>query len=240
MIGSMNIILGGTHGLGWELATELRERGEETFVVGSSYRAEEHGDGMLVNLAQKSEAERLAGFISELGETTLQDFYWVAGKGYNGDFAEQPDVADMMYVNLTHPMIVAQAAWKKIVSQDVAANMVVVSSTTGVKIRDNETTYATTKGAQVSFARNLGKEAERLITTGELHSAVKVTLFEPGGMKTPFWGKEGDRPAAYDEKFMDPPDVAAFMLEFLQGQETIFAEKMIEKPELDTWLAERR
>lgn len=235
----MNIVLGGTHGLGWEIATGLREQGHEAFVIGSSYDTEKHGDGMQVNLSEKSEAKRLAGFISHLGETALEGFYWVAGKGYNGDFAEQSNALEMMYVNLAHPLVAAQAAWQKMVSQGVAANMVVVSSTTGIKIRNNETTYATTKGAQVSFARNLGSEAERLVAANALNPSVRVTLFEPGGMKTPFWGKEEDRPAAYDEKFMDPPDVAAFMLEFLQGQEAIFAEKMIEKPELDAWLTER-
>jgi NAD(P)-dependent dehydrogenase (short-subunit alcohol dehydrogenase family) len=29
----MNIILGGTHGLGWELASKLRESGEDTHVI---------------------------------------------------------------------------------------------------------------------------------------------------------------------------------------------------------------
>lgn len=232
MIKPMNIILGGTHGLGWEIATQLREQGNETFVIGRSYDSETHGNGMRADMAERADMERVVAHIQNLGSTALAGFYWTVGIGYHGKFAEQQHAVDMLHVNLVHPLGIAQEAWRKMSTQDITSDMVVVSSTTGVRVRKDETTYATTKGGQVSFARNLASEA------AHLKSPVRVTLFEPGGMKSPFWDTYPEKPANY-ENFMDYADVAAFMLDYLQ-QPDAASEKMVEKPEVDAWLTTRQ
>lgn len=53
----MNLILGGTSGLGHKVAKYLQEQGEETFVIGRSYDASVHGDGVSVDLANRQEVD---------------------------------------------------------------------------------------------------------------------------------------------------------------------------------------
>lgn len=216
----MNIIIGGTHGLGKDTAAILRDRGETAFVTGRSYSQADHGEGMAVDLTQKDQADKLVDYIKGLEDTEINGFYWVAGFGYNGEFALQEDVLDLCTANFSNVMPIAHAAWKKMIAQPHPSNFVIVSSTTGVRARKNEAAYAATKHAQVGFGRSLGMESEWLATP------VKVALFEPGGMKSPFWDKK--RPSGYDD-FMDTAKVAERIIERVDGQEDYFYEELIER-----------
>jgi len=218
-----NIIIGGTHGLGLEIAKKLRAAGEETFAVGRSYNEAGHGDGLKVDLANPEEARLLADKVKELAAAGAVNFYWVAGYGYKGDFARQESPEQMAAVNFGNVLPAAQQNFTAMLSLPEASHFVVVSSTTGNKARADEAVYAGTKHAQVGFARSLGLEAERL------HSPVKVTLFMPGGMQTPFWD-EG-RPDSYDT-YLDPAKVARHVVAAAQAQTTPFYEETIERGSL--------
>ncbi|HXE10221.1 MAG TPA: SDR family oxidoreductase [Verrucomicrobiae bacterium] len=216
----MNIIIGGTHGLGQEIATELRRRGEETFVVGRTYEEVKHGPGMRANLALDADIKVLKNFIKK---TDFSGFYWVAGYGYKGDFAEQPEPDAMVKVNLANVLPVAQTAWKKLLKADAQSHFVVISSMTGIKAREDEAVYAATKHGQVGFTRSLGLESERLKTP------VKVALFLPGGMHTPFW--DGNEPPNLSE-FLDPHKVARHVIEKVVKQKKRFYEEEIARGSL--------
>lgn len=217
-----NIIIGGTHGLGQEIAKKLQASGEQTFVVGRSYDEAEHGDGLKVDLSKAEEAQELANKVKELGATAI-NFYWVSGYGYNGDFAEQESPDKMAAVNFGNVLPAAQQAFKTMLALEEVSHFVVVSSTTGYKARTDEAVYAGTKHAQVGFTRSLGLEAERL------QSNIRVSLFMPGGMQTPFW--EGNEPGSYNE-FLDPAKVADHMVTVAEQQDTTFYEEVIERGSL--------
>ena len=217
----MNIILGGTHGLGWELASQLRENGEDTYVIGRSYDEGKHGAGLRVDLADREDVNNLIAFVDSQ-EANL-NFYWPAGFGYTGDFAEQNDVQQMVDVNIANVIPVVQRVWQKMLTANEPTRLVVVSSTTGFRPRANEAVYAATKHGQVGLARSLGMESERL------KSNIKVSLFMPGGMQTPFW--DGARPSLYDE-FLDPANVARKIIEKTNNQEAPFYEEVIERGSL--------
>lgn len=217
----MNLIVGGTHGLGGEITKQLQLSGEETFAVGRSYNTAEHGNGMTVDLADRQNVEKLTDYITEqIGKKALQRFFWVAGYGYVGDFADQPDVQRMVDVNFANVMPVAQKVWRDMTSYEGSTNFVVVSSTTGFRARTDQAVYAATKHAQVGFTRSLGEECKRL------DLGVKVALFEPGGMKTPFWDEQ--QPTQY-EGFLDPAKVAARICERVVEQQDHFYEEAIER-----------
>lgn len=215
----MNIILGGTHGLGEELAKQLRVRGRQTFVIGRSYEKSAHGMGLSADLSLGEDVERI---MESIRSSAVEGFYWVAGYGYMGTFADQPDAMAMSRVNLTNVLPIAQVAWKRL-SQIDNGKFVVVSSTSGVKARSNEAVYAATKHAQVGFTRSLGLEAERF------DLSVKVALFLPGGMQTPFWDEA--RPESFDA-FLDPVKVAAEVIEDTDAQKDIYYERIIERGSL--------
>jgi short-subunit dehydrogenase len=218
----MNIIIGGTHGLGQEIAKELQTSGEETFIVGRSYDETKHGEGLKVDLAKIEEAKLLADKVRELGSNAI-NFYWISGYGYNGNFTEQQSPENMAAVNFGNVLPAAQAAFKSMTALDQTSHFVVVSSTTGIKARADEAVYAGTKHAQAGFTRSLGLEAERL------QSKVKVALLMPGGMQTPFW--DGKQPGVYEE-FLDPAKVADHILTVARNQEGTFYESVIERGSL--------
>jgi short-subunit dehydrogenase len=214
----MNLILGGTHGLGQEIAKELQRQGEDTFVTGRSYDKAKHGPGMKIDVSTR---EDITALEKQIEHTDFTGFYWVAGYGYIGDFAGQPEPRKMAEVNFANIMPAAQAAWRKLLK--TRGSYIVISSTTGLKARKDEAVYAATKHAQVGFARSLGLESERL------ESNIKVALFLPGGMRTPFW--EGSQPAAFND-FLDPQKVAARIVEQTIKQHDYFYEEIIERGSL--------
>lgn len=217
---STNLIIGGTHGLGAEIAMALQQEGEETFVIGRSYDAGVHGPGEQLDLSDLNEVKDFAVRIADMD---LKGFWWVAGFGYSGDFATQEDVSEMVAVNFANAMPLAQTAWQKVLPTEKATRFVVVSSTTGARARSNEAVYAATKHAQVGLTRSLGLESERL------KSKVRVALFLPGGMKTPFWDKQ--RPESY-ETMLDPAKVAKRIVTSVRSQSDFFLEDMIERGKL--------
>ncbi len=214
----MNIIIGGTSGLGHEITQQLQANGEQTFVVGRSYDVAKHGEGMSVDLTDAEGAHALEECIRAMN--TDINFWWVAGYGYKGNFADQPDPHLMVAANLGNVLPAAQAAFRKMLGQAAVSHFVVVSSTSGFKSREDEVVYGATKFGQVGLARNLGLESKRL------NSQVKVSLFEPGGMQTPFW--DGHRPDNFDT-FLDPAKVAHLVIEKVRAQADVFNEEVIER-----------
>jgi short-subunit dehydrogenase len=217
---SMNLILGGTHGLGLEIVKALRQGGEDVYVVGRSYDAARDGTGEALDL---SDAAAAKAFVGKLANMDMKSFYWVAGYGYMGDFGSQQDVERMVAVNFANAMPIAQAAWNKLLSSDATGNFVVISSSSGIKARNNEAVYAATKHAQVGLACSLGLESERLQTN------LQVALFLPGGMKTPFW--EGNEPENLTE-FLDPAKVAHHIVGVVSTQQDLYYEQEIPRGSL--------
>lgn len=219
----MNIILGGTSGLGEGITKQLRSKGDRVLVLGRSYDIKKHGEGILVDLTDKSSVIACVLQLKDvLGGQKLKSFWWVAGYGYSGDFAKQGNPEDMAVANFSGALPLVQFIWQKLLEQN-NGTLAVVSSTTGLKARNSEAVYAGTKHAQVGFARSLGSEAERL------GSSIKVALFMPGGMRTPFW--TGSQPEAY-ESFNDPEKVALKMVSTVGAQGSHYEELIIERGEM--------
>ncbi len=214
------MIVGGTHGLGAEIAAELRRRGEETFIVGRTYDETMHGPGMRVDLSDDKEVAKLLQYVQK---TKFKGFYWVAGYGYKGDFSKEHHPRKLVLVNLANMLPVAQAAWKKLLNAGFKSNYVIIGSMSGVKPRGDEAVYVATKHAQVGLARSLGLESERL------KSGIRVALFLPGGMHTPFW--EGKEPPNFME-FLDPHKVAKKVVADIKKQRGYFKEVSIKRGSL--------
>lgn len=220
----MHIILGGTTGLGWELATQLREQGGRVLVLGKTHHSEQHGEGLAFDLSDGESVRRGVSEIEErLGNEIIDAFYWSAGYGFRGNFGDQPSPESMAVVNFAGALPVVQWAWNKMLKQDTVSSMVIISSTSGLKPRSDEAVYVATKYAQTGLGRSLGMEAKRL---GE---KTRVTLFFPGGMRTSFW--DGREPAGYD-KYNDPKKVATKMIEVVAEQTDVYEELSIPRGSL--------
>ena len=89
------------------------------------------------------------------------------------------------------------------------------------KVRADEAVYVATKHAQAGLARSLGMQAD------EQKLPVKVALFLPGAMKTPFWnGRE--LPADY-AFFNDPAKIATHIINAIEHQQQPYLEWALPK-----------
>ena len=206
----MHIILGGTSGLGQQVSTQLRARGERVLVLGRHYDESRDGEGQAVDLYDTDAVSWLTDELTRrLDGEVLQSFVWTAGYGWRGRFADQDVTQSMAEVNFAGALPVVQWAWRRMLKQDIVGQLVVVSSTSGVTPRSDEAVYVATKHAQVGLARSLALEAQ------EQAENIRVLLCLPGCMKTPFWdGREPDDYATFN----DPKKVATKIVDAMQQQ----------------------
>ena len=213
----MHIILGGTSGLGLEMAGQLRESGKRVLVLGKTYNTQEHGEGFQLDVYYPEQVEAAPAQIEQmLGSDAIEQFVWAAGYGWRGNFEDQPDARSMAEVNFAGALPLVQWAWRKMARQSQKSVLTIIGSTSSVKARADEAVYVATKHAQAGLARSLGMQAD------EQKLPVKVALFLPGAMKTPFWnGRE--LPADY-AFFNDPAKIAMHIINAIEHQQQPYLE----------------
>lgn len=207
----MHIILGGTSGLGRAMTQQLRQRGQSVLVLGKGYTPDEDGEGLAVDVYYPDQVQRVVEQLQQLtADQPIEQFVWAAGYGWRGRFEDQSDARAMAEVNFAGPLPLLKWAWRRMSQQSTVANLTVIGSTSSIKPRADEAVYVASKHAQAGLARSLGLQAT------EQHLPVRVALFLPGAMKTPFWDWR-DKPADYD-KFNDPTKVASHILAAVEQQ----------------------
>lgn len=213
----MYIILGGTSGLGLELAYKLRQANKQVFVLGNTHDYAMHGDGFALDVYHPDQVESAIHRLDqELGDRNLAQFVWAAGYGWRGNFEDQPAVRSMAEVNFAGALPLVQWAWQKMINNSQKSNLTIIGSTSSHKPRADEAVYVATKHAQAGLARSLGMQAE------EQDLPVRVSLFLPGGMKTAFW-RNREMPIDYFT-YNDPEKVAEHIVQAVRDQEQAFLE----------------
>ena len=218
----MHIILGGTSGLGREMARQLRESGKRVLVLGKTYNTQEHGEGFQLDVYYPEQVEAAPVQIEQiLGDANIEQFVWAAGYGWRGNFEDQLDARSMAEVNFAGALPLVQWAWRKMARQNQKSMLTIIGSTSSVKARADEAVYVATKHAQAGLARSLGMQAD------EQKLPVKVALFLPGAMKTPFWNGR-DLPADY-MFFNDPAKIATHIINAIEHQQQPYLEWALPK-----------
>lgn len=227
-------ILGGTNGLGAEIAKVYQSRGEPVIILGRSTKKITMEDPKEVQIrldledvvsSDRAADELKAAVNARRGR--LMRFYWTAGMILKGKFEDMSrrDLRRLVDVNQRNALPIVQEAWKLLISKENEGprSLVVISSTTGLAEKPNadEAVYAMTKAGQVSFARALGQAAAS--------DASPVALFCPGGMSTTFWRNMKSMDLS---KFLDPAKVAAAIVEDIEKQEAGYYERTIPRGSL--------
>lgn len=199
------IIIGGTNGLGLELAKLAARQDHRTLVMGRQVRPQ-HGKTIMEHMgfwpldltSNTSIMQGLAHldnnrlFLEQVTHIVL-----AAGVGFQGSLMDQSfeSVDTIVQVLISGPLKF-MSGLLKMVSHPI--HVVTISSTSSAKVRPNETTYGAAKAGQAQMARNLHQE---LVLANKQS---KSTLVHPGGMVTDFY--QGS--ATNTSGFMDPTAVA--------------------------------
>lgn len=197
-------ILGGSSGLGLELAKEALHLGIKPVVFGRE------GD-YKVDLNNWTSVAALCKFIKNSDEDFIKNasfFIWNAGFLEYNRLDAMKDFAKMMNVNVRHPTEIIQAfiARKKFLKSPF--HLVTIASVAVWKARPNMAVYAACKAYQAQFSRCLSAEIDRDIPGS------KVAIVHPAGMKT------GIFPSYVDtSNFMDPKAVAGVIWKEVLAQE---------------------
>lgn len=201
-------ILGGTKGLGRELALCALATGCHTVVTGRTIER----CGLREALDSDEAKKRLCLVRLDMlkdditmspHEAPTDIFCWVAGAGHKGPFEAMDRVTlqRLILLQLTAPTLLLQRLINTQKRVQRPLQLVVVSSTSAVRERKNEAAYGMVKAGQAQLARNLGQELPRAIPGS------KVFLVYPGGMRTGFYEGAG----VNTDRFMDPAAVAALI-----------------------------
>ncbi len=213
-------VLGGTSGLGLELAWEGYRRGIAPIVAGRTAKnfyphAFFPPNARPFTLDLTDNASLLD--IKELDNEPIDYFLWVAGI-----FERQPiksmtleDIDRMIDTHLRGPTKAIKMFYEH---RKNPAHMIVVASSSSWRLRKDETLYCALKAGKAAFARNFAEEVHRGGSGG------KVTLINPGGIRTPnFWKGLGQDISGY----MDPKAVAKIIWDKALSQEKVFDEWQI-------------
>jgi len=221
---SESLILGGTKGLGLELARESSRLGILPIICGRSV----YEDSVSKNFPPGAERlsldladdypDRNLNYVrrmAEEGKTSY--FFWNAGIFSRKSFTltDEKKMDIMINIHLRGPL---RAILEFHRAQKNPYHLVVIASTSSWRLRENETIYCALKAAKAAFARNFAGELARDLPGS------KVTLVNPGGLKTPnFWSESGQDIS----KFMEPETVAKIIWDEVRKQTEVFKEIQI-------------
>ncbi|MEK7625385.1 MAG: SDR family oxidoreductase [Patescibacteria group bacterium] len=222
---SQSLILGGTKGLGRELATQSIQRGFDTIVVGRS------AAGLAADPEFKDADMRVAdlsnpyafGKIVEPADC-YKHVFLVAGTFQTKplmDTTPEESLA-LARIHLLGPVETLKSIHRMMLTQpphSAPYHLVVISSTSSYRIRENEEMYCALQAAKAHFTRNWAPQILKDLPGS------RVTLVLPAGIKTELYQGTGQDTSDY----MEPAVVAEVIWNFVLKQTEEFQELKIER-----------
>jgi NAD(P)-dependent dehydrogenase (short-subunit alcohol dehydrogenase family) len=185
------LVVGGSSGLGLELALQLVEQGWRVIVTGRTNPNKENVDFRMLDLSFGS---TLIGDLDAILDSipVVDTLIYAAGFNQVGTITDISDqgILDTCSVGIIAPAMILQRLLNQ---QDALARFVAITSTSQWTPRLMEPVYAASKAALALFAESVS-----------LDDRVSQTLvFAPSGMQTPFWdGDPRDTSTMLDPKWV--------------------------------------
>lgn len=196
------VVLGGTSGLGYELARCMIREGVTPIVVGRT--AEELiGDPNLPNavfVPYDLKDEHSANFM-QVTHSHADYFFWVAGTFLRKPFYRitQREHRELWQTHVHGPMFLLRQYAQQCLADNQPIRLVTIASSSAYRLRNEESEYCAVKAAKAALTRQLAKEWHEQLPGST------TLLVLPGGMKTEkFWSDTGTDTT----QFMDPAVVA--------------------------------
>jgi len=219
-------ILGGSSGLGLELAGVAENRGVNTLILGR------HRANIGIDLSDTLEVEEYCNHLYVCNPIVIKNmdcFIWNASVMDYGS-ADSVDPMRMLEINITNPTSILRALVARKKELKSCLHLVTISSVASWKARAYMAVYAATKSYQAQLSRCLALELERDLPGS------KVTVVMPAGMNTGIFKGSG----VDASKFMDPKKVAEIIWDNVLGQKSVYDEFNILRKEEKPVLSRKR
>ncbi len=204
------LILGGTRGLGREIAIEALNMGVQPIIIGRS-AAEAREDPKLsgakcivADLTRPQEFDAVLNEIWREPENLPSQIFWVAGEYHRGPLTKMGDKLErLMRLYFYGPVSFLAKYHERVCGVDEkvakAYDLIVIGSVLAYKIGKPQAVFCGLQAAKVHFARSFAFELSR-----DLPGAITL-IVNPWAMKTDFFkGEKGIK----TDTFMDPKEVA--------------------------------
>lgn len=215
------LIIGGSSGLGKELAKEYGNLGEHVIIVGRDEdklkaacdeinRAGGTSDSVICDVKNLKDIRVMADtVIDKYGRVDV--LVNSAGVGYFGALRDhsEHEIEDMMDVNVKGVIYVVREFIDSVNDQ-----IINIISTAGLRGKPRETVYCASKFAIRGFTEALIKEYE--------HQDLNITAVYMGGMDTPFWDTNDH--IKDKSRLKSPSYVAKKIMELNDGRNEIIVE----------------
>ncbi len=227
------VITGASSGIGQAMAEAVLERGYVVLAIARSF-----ADSTLQHARLRraeidlSAIDSLPGRLSELLRSVDQPVRALvnnAGIGKMG-FLEQLSVADIRQVidtNFLSHAIVTKAFLPLLKRQQSCVDVLFMGSEAALHGARQGSAYCASKFALRGFAQALREECSR--------SEVRVSVINPGAVRTPFFDELHFEPGAAEANAIEPQDVAQMLLTILDTRAGTVIDEIKLSPQSPVW-----
>lgn len=202
------LITGGSDGIGWHLATQANARGDQVIATGRRARDQitpALPDAIVYIQCDHGDPDAANAVAQEIKDQPLDLVILNAAMGLYGalDAQTAPELRQMMSVNVTGALHLAQALTPHMQAAEDRAKLVFVGSTAAKGRHADFAAYAASKAALQGAARSL-----RL----EWRGTIDVQILHPGPTATDMHAKVGLDPGPMARLFTAPEVMAQALL----------------------------
>lgn len=229
------IITGGSSGLGYEIARQLRNSNFDVILIGTSKEKLNRAQAQLETIKSDATIECFDFDISD--EMSVTNFYKilndrqeaitylfnVAGRSYYGSIEEitHAGIMDTLKANMIGLMLMTAHGVKLFKSFPASKQRIVsILSTAALKGKKHETIYNASKWGARGFLESVRDEVSS--------THIDIINIYPGGMQTPFWDNSISGYAV--DTFMSPEDVAKQVVAITTDHNTWISDVTINRP----------
>lgn len=208
------LVVGGTSGLGFEIAKKFRDLDYKSIITGRNDPDEKNLEYRMLDLGSQGLVERVEGLIDELPK--INTLIYAAGYYQEGritDLSEE-EIETMLNVGERGLIYAVRAILNK---QDELDELITITSTSQWTPRQKEPAYNAAKAAAAHFSNGMAEDGR----------IKKVLVVGPAGMQTKFWdGVERDDL----HTMMDPEWVAEQVIDLRDTDKKYRFAKILREP----------
>lgn len=215
------VITGGSDGLGLALAKALVAKGALVKIIArdeikldqAAKQLGANAEGFIADVSNWREVEQVAKKISSIDVLINNAGIWLEGD-LEENSAEQ--ISQAIDVNFKG-VVFSTKAFLPSLRQSEAAQIINISSTSGLRGRNGQAVYAASKFAVTGFTESLKVDLEK--------TKIRVAGFYPGGMSTQLFAKAGSPKDNAD--WMDTSKVAEIIVFMLERDLTMVMDQVV-------------